>query len=95
MGPKEKVYVYCDFIKPGKQHFTVFKNQELHVHKAILMNREEDIFPFNKLLKFKKKQFRKEDSLFADVKSKNDSCYSYDKDLWRLDEKLIRSAAHR
>ena len=65
------------------------------MHKAILMNREEDIFPFNKLLKFTKKQFRKEDSLFAEVQSKNDNCYSYDKDLWRLDEKIIRSAALR
>ena len=42
--PEEsKLWLYVDFIKPGKQTFCVRQRDELYVHKFLCQSRDEDI----------------------------------------------------
>lgn len=63
------IYVYVDFVKPGKHFYTVDFNEEFYLHKTIIRSREEDIVPFHKKMNFRVKEFNFEESCFADYRN--------------------------
>lgn len=88
----EPVYVYVDFVKPGKHVYTVDFERINYLHKTIVRCREEEIIVFNKKMNFRKKEFDFGDSVFSDYHKDDDSCYIRDLEFWRINGFIKKEA---
>lgn len=83
---EEQVYIYLDFITPGRLFYSIKHQQEYILHRFLARHRQEKVPCYKRNIK--QRIFAKMTSVFAnfkdDIPETSLKCFTEDKTIWKL-----------